>query len=371
MGQKKKLDHLVQDIFREASEGQLFIAKNTEYEWRYYSRFYSNIEGEDRTKNKSYPTVRIRNYDEFLAELDEYLKLARDFYEFDRGYQDIQEDHDFDKFLILTLFANADYGDLQDMTKFVQKRSQILKNKQELTFVDIGEFGKYFCQARTTKNQATLEAPYSFTPHIYDEERGEEYVLPSVTFGVTNNGVVVYAVQGRKNKQTNKVAKDMSRYFRKVNEGALMIGEEDDDSLGEFAGTNLRKDILNVSPFALVSLTMFFAQMKKQGERKIAAPALLPIRYIAGRHATFMRAKVMNVADVSPYIQKREDIQKNATDNFMHLFARYCFHFHDSEFDYDDMNQRLELEIREQQKTGKNILFEIDKMIEGQKEIQR
>ena len=100
MEQNHYLSNLIQEIFEEASKGQIFIAKNSEYEWRYYSRFYSNIEGHNTTSNKSYPTIVIRKYDEFVNELEQYLESARDFYEFDKDYHDFQEDRDFDKFLM-------------------------------------------------------------------------------------------------------------------------------------------------------------------------------------------------------------------------------------------------------------------------------
>ncbi|MBQ9790946.1 MAG: hypothetical protein IJW24_05105 [Clostridia bacterium] len=371
MRQKEYLSNLIQEIFEEASNGQIFIARNSEFEWRYYSRFYSNIEGSDKTKNKSYPTVRIRNYAEFVDELDEYLDLARDFYEFDKDYHEFQEDHDFDKFLILCLLANADFGDLQDITKFVSKRKKMLENHEELSVVDVGDFGKYFCQAKITKHQAALEAPFCFTPHFYDEERGEEYVLPSVTYGVIDGQVVIYAVQGRREKQTNKVSKDISRFLRKVNSGVDLPLGEDDDPENFFEGMNLRKDIKNVSPFALVSLTMFLSNMKSRGFSQVSAPALLPIRYLAERHAVLVRAKVKGIDDVSPLIQRREDIQKNATDNFMHLFARYCFHFDNSEFDYDDINHRMVLTTKEQKHVNGNILFEIDQRFRNSAEKEK
>lgn len=362
MKENESIKSMLEEILREAETGQIHIAKNTEYAWKYYSRFYSFVDGVDRTKNKGYPTLCIRNMDEFAREMAEYLELAREFYSFDREYHDLEEEYDFNKFLTLCLFASADYGDLDDMTKFVRKRKEFLIHAEKPVVMPTMNIGKYYGEASITKNQATLEAPFRFTPKFIDEEMGEEYILPSVLYGMTSNGVVIYAVQGQKNKQVNKVSKDVSRFLRKVNEGAGFHGNIEHRAQGEYEGMDLSEAVKNVSPFALVSLTMFLSLMKERGISHVSAPALLPVRYISERHATLMRAKVYGVEDASPYIQKREDIQKNATDNFMHLFARYCLHFDSSEFDFDDIAHRMELDVRQQEKSGKNILYDIDKI---------
>jgi len=156
----------------------------------------------------------------------------------------------------------------------------------------------------------------------------------------------VYALQGKKGKQSGKVSKDLDRYLRKVNK---------DVDMKEIEG--------NVSPSALVSLTMFVSYLKEQGVNSIIAPAFLPLRYSAEKNAVYYKGKVKEKTneEIKRDIDKRDLIQYNITDKFMHLFVRYCHHFDNSNYYFDEDNQRMIVSIEPQKSKTENIIYGFDK----------
>ena len=78
------------------------------------------------------------------------------------------------------------------------------------------------------------------------KEDGESFVLPNITFGQVEDKVVVYAVQGMKEKQYNTLSKKLDRHFRKLNKDVDM----EDEILSQ------------VSVNALVSVVCFMAYVQ-------------------------------------------------------------------------------------------------------------
>ena len=48
----------------------------------------------------------------------------------------------------------------------------------------------------------------------------------------------------------------------------------------------------------------------------------------------------------------------------MYALMRYCYHFSDSDFSYDDIRHKMKIRLKPQGKKEDNIIYELDELIE-------
>ena len=185
-----------------------------------------------------------------------------------------------------------------------------------------------------------MEAPYSFTPEFTDGEHS--FMLPSITFGLSTHADVayVYAVQNRSINQKNPLQKDLDRYFRKV--GKDVEGEE---------------ELMQVSPNALVSFTMFVSYLKEKGVTQIVAKDFLPARYFSAE-ATIKERYDDEVAQDK--LERLDRDQFNITNKFMYLLMRYNHHFPECQIDYDETLGLMNMKIVNSIEKKDHLLHEVD-----------
>ena len=158
-----------------------------------------------------------------LTRIEEYLLEARRFYKQDQQYFELN-DSSFDEKLIMDLFVNATNFDLDNIERFVKKRTEMLKEKSvQCETACLGEFLGNDIVVKISKNKSNLEGPYRFD--IIFKKDDEKFNLPRITFGRIKNQMYIYSLQGERKKQENKLAKRIDRYFRKANKGVDMEDE--------------------------------------------------------------------------------------------------------------------------------------------------
>lgn len=353
----ERLKNMFNELLGEAAQGCVNIGEG-DYAWKFYSQFYAVVEGKDNTKGKMHHTLMIPNLNEFITALSEYLDVARTFYKEDKWYYDIG-DEAFDKLLTLNLVINAGVYDFHDFISYMETRKKLLNHSEKVGSFEIGVYKDFYMTAKVEKLPCNLEAPYKFTPYMMDRFGGS-FVLPSVVYGVVDDTAYVYAVQGVQGKQTSKVAKDMDRYFRKFNKGV----EQD---VGEDA------DILNVSPNALASITLFNSYLKGKEIDKIVATEFMPVRYQSNKSSAYVKgnAKEMSKEEIRAMIDKHDMIQHNITEKFMYVLMRYCYHFNDSDFEYDDIRHKMKVKLEPQKSRTDNVIFELEDLVKGKAEEER
>ncbi|MBQ3158272.1 MAG: hypothetical protein IJB98_01115, partial [Clostridia bacterium] len=189
----ERLKNMIYQLADEAANGLVKIGEG-DFCWKFYSKFFTKIEGKDNTSGKMHHTLVINNLDEFVEKLEEYLDIARDFYKEDKWYYDVS-DEAFDKMLMLNLVVNAGVYDFHDFIPYMETRKKLLNLRENVGAFELGQYKDYFVTAAVEKLPCNLEAPYKFTTYIRDRDGGE-FVLPSVVYGTVGDVAYVYAIQG-------------------------------------------------------------------------------------------------------------------------------------------------------------------------------
>lgn len=335
----------IEKVLMQAEKGVVEIGEK-ENQGIYKVRFYANINGKKKENvDDRYLVVDIPDYNLFLNKVEKYLDKAMAFYKKDQEYFGLSE-RAYIQRLFLFLMMNVSVNDASNIYDYIDQRTKMLETPLEKESFALAEIS--YKKALSTqdvwvggsimKNRSSLEGPYKFSMMCINRY-GEQFNLPAVTFGIAGNTAYVYAVQNTKVKQDSLLAKELDRYFRKVGKG---VDQED--------------IISNVSPNALVALTMFNAYLKKNGVEKVVAKDFLPLRYMAS-----VDTKGKEEED----LEKIDRDQTNITDKFMYLFLRYGHHFPSSNATYDDVKGEMELSLCGEDEQGDNIIYQMHDAVFG------
>lgn len=342
---------VVEKIFNQAKKGVVTIGDDDRGHWTFYTRFYNNINNNNNSTNSAYPTIKITDYPLFLNETTQYLNTAKKFYSRDQDYFDFS-DESFPEKLFLDLIVNGTSTDFDNIIPYINNRTRMLETPISTGRFDLGTYGDLNLVGIITKRFSNLEGPYRFIPVFENPATQEEFRLPTVTFGVVDDRATIFAMQNEDTKQVNQLVKKLDRYFRKVNKD---VDPED--------------IIANVSPNAVVSLTMFIEYLKQNGITNITAPTLMPVRYNANLVAKLNRYK--NTKEKSTAVWEHDRNQFNITNKLSYLMLRYAHHFNNSKADFDDITQTMQLEVNPQTSRTDNVIHDIAAAVKYQRLQQR
>lgn len=342
-----RLKKIFEDIKKQAETGVIKIEARDGIKWRYYTRFYCDIEGVlNANPNNKYPIIEIPNYDIFIKLIDKYLKYAEIFYSSDQDYYDLSKD-EFDKKLVLNLIINATNFDFIKVYDYINKRTEMLKQDIGLGKFHLGEYQGCKIIGEILKNRSNIESPYSF--NIYFEKDKENFMMPSILYGMTDKDASIMGIQNfNKERVGGELAKKLDRYFRKINKGIDM------------------NDIIsNVSPNALVSFTIFISYLKSLGIKDISASAFRPVRYHASKISGYL--KYVESEKRKEFLQKHNHNQYNMTNKVLYMFLRYGHHFDNANVYYDDIMQKINLELTDKNPTeNDNIIYQLSSSINNE-----
>ena len=332
---------IVNKILNQTKNGKVTIG-DYKYPWVFHSKIFANIENNDNTTNSGYPVIKIQNYAKFLDLVTEYLTEAKRFYSRDEAYFDLEQNTDFEEKLFLDLIINATPADLQNILKYVETRTKMLKTELETGRNNVGTYNGFEVTEIVTKRFSNLESPYRYYPEFFDPETKTTFALPSITFGIVDGVAQVGAIQNENPNQTSPAAKKLDRHFRKVNKG---VDPED--------------IIYNISPNALVSFTMFITYLKNMGITKITTSPYQPSRYHTQKRGKYAHAKTPE--DIARISEEMDRNQFNATNKVLYTFLRYAYHFLDENDAYfEDDTQTMHLDVKNQTPNGSdNIIYDI------------
>lgn len=303
--------------------------------WSFNLEFQTQINDENEFVNKyNYinsdvdETLVINNikiFDELLVEYtmkmyelilnsDKLKKLENVYYNGNQKY--------IIDFIVSTLWTNATSEDFKNPINYIQNRINFLdKNLSEYDDVTYMENVDFFengsIKININLNNPILETPYSFEPSIVSLDEESKFELPSIFFGISNNICYIYAVQNNKEKDENLFNKKINRILYKVNKNIV------DDY--EF------ENIKDVSPSALVSLTLFFKVLKENNIYDIKVVDYLPLRYKAKEEANRKKLEYLNkklkddkkISETKTELEEEQiNIQYNVTNKFIRNFFR-------------------------------------------------
>ena len=339
---------IIEDIFSQARKGKVEIKTTDGGFWTFYTRFATQINGELSEVGKKCPTINIPDFNSFEKLVDDYLVLARDFYAEDQAYFDVDDD-EFSKKLFHDLMTNASNFDCCNIENFVKERMQMLASPALPKVVEMGQLQGKKLSMTVSKNHSNLEGPYRATFRFTDDN-GENFELPTITFGITDKTCHLFAVQNMNvPKGTNhgktekpKVQKDIDRYFRKLNNG---VDSED--------------IIANVSPNALASLTLFNSVIRQQGISELSSPIFMPLRYEGNKIAGCAKAK--SEEERQEFLQKHDRDQFNITNKLTYLYLRYAYHFPETDCVYDETREKMTISLVKSSVREENIIYGLDR----------
>lgn len=335
---KATTEKLINNILEQAELGQIELGDEALGKWKFYVQFSNSL----KPNSKNDIAIHIPNKNQFVENFKNYLQTASVFYKDDQNYFCLN-DEDFLQKLILDLFINATNCNINNFNKFIEERTEMLKNENALISKQvIGEYLGNNIIVDVQKNKSNLEAPYKFK--IAFEKENEKYYLPNITFGTINDKAFIYCIQGTKEKQTNKLSKQMDRQFRKANKNVDM----EDEILSQ------------VSVSALVALTIFLAYQKQNGIKSLSAYNFMPIRYNSNLIAGMLKSKTSE--EEQEFLEKHNKNQFNITNKFFNTIIRYAHHF-GLEYEYDDIYEKLDIDSLKPLINEDNIINEIDENI--------
>lgn len=336
---RNRVELLVRKIFNKAAgdEPVVLCDPNFEKEIRFYSKFFNKTHGVSNATTPDVPVLNIPDYDLFVGTLTNYIVEALSFHKNDHPGLDSRF---LCEKLIYDLFGNATMTDFSNIIPFIQKRTRLLQNKFEEGVFTLGSFKEFKILGAIGSNYSNMEAPYKFLA-AFDDEFGNRFKLPAITFGVDGDTVYVCAIQNTAPDQKNQAQNKLDRFFRKVN---LNVDEND--------------EISKISPNFLVVFTIFASYMRQIGKKEIIAPFYFPVRYDANQkhHMDY----ISSTPELENYLEKHDRDYYNAVNRFAYLFLRYNHHFDNCTAEYDELNSQIITKLEKSHPKDKNIIYDID-----------
>ena len=256
-------------------------------------------------------------------------------------------------FIVSTLWTNETEDDFKNPINYIQNRINFLDNNlseyDNVTYLEnIDFFENASVKININLNNPILETPYSFKPSIVSVDNESTFELPSIFFGISDNICYIYTIQGKKIDKTelNSYQKKIIRILYKVNKSV-----EDDY---EF------ENIKDVSPSALVSLTLFFKVLRENNIYDIRVVDYLPLRYKAKEEANrkkleYLKRKIKDEDKLAETKRKFEEEQINIQYNVTNKFIRNFFRLENQLQSLEITNYPGELDINMRIKLNNNI----------------
>lgn len=334
----KSTQKIVEEMLKEAKDAEVLYytplsAVSLDDPYVFRIEFNSRIGGQYKNLVGDKIAINILDMPLLIQKINNYLEVAKKHFADEKLYTNLTCSSKA-KRRIANLFLNASYDDLQNIYKYVDDRKERLKKTFKSECLTLGEYTDEklpHCLMVGDIDQlhSNMEACAKFTPSFIKCGGGIAH-LPSVLFENTDDTAYIYAVQNfhTKEKENSEFAKQMDRYLRKVNKNV------DPNSIEA-----------NVSPKAVVSLSMFIKFMHQKGITKFIAPDFLPLRYQTNVNLNLSYAKKENKEDLGEVVEELNQKQYNITNKFMHLFLRETLHFDNLDFQYDDVTQKAYMTI--------------------------
>ena len=338
-----KTEKIMNYLFTQAKHGRIEIGDSFYGPWIFYVRFLAQTSAHHftQTTDKT-PCLYIPNYRHFLEKMDQYLQLAKSFYKQDQAYFMLYG-VEFEKKLALDVLLNATNYDLSYIEQYLDTRIKMLQNPIPEQYYDFGNFLDCKVMAHIEKNPSNLEGPYQMIFHFHDQNH-EVFQLPTITFGVVDHTVYLYAVQNKSKIKDTHLAKVLDRYFRKLNKGVITPSIES-----------------NVSCNALASLILFLSFMEKQGITNVISPSFMPLRYQANKVSKLNRSQ--DKATQHQAMEKHNHDQYNITNKLMYLLERYQLHFPHSSIYFDENTDSMHMALDSFVENTDHVAYQLHEII--------
>lgn len=302
--------------------------------------------------NSEIPTLMINNYDEFNNYLVMYVTKQLEFLKnniFISPTSFLLEDEKNEniRYCLMNLFINATSYDFNNPIEYLKMRISFLDNEclydkfdSYKKVVDLSDIDCHI-ESCVFQQHPANETPYAFFSRIVKNDDEDSYLLPKIRYGIKDdNGektVCIYGIQGNKKKNVfTNFEKKINRYLFKINKGIekdqdyLDYQNEKDLGIASFYPEN----IIDITPNAVLALTIFLKTIKELGINKCKVIDFLPTRYygnLNGRIAAVNLLKgIYREEELTKKIAnvelKMDDIQHNITNKLIRTVNRVNYH---------------------------------------------
>ena len=162
-------------------------------------------------------------------------------------------------------------------------------------------------------------------------------MLPTISYGISDDICYIYAIQDYNKHESNTYHNKIKRKLYKLND---KIYEKETDEYKDYKnGSSLYypENISDVSPSAVLALSIFLNEIEKQGISKVEVIPYLPIRYdnkikvLAFKSIKYAKENNLNEEEKRKYylnlLKKQVYNQNNMTQKFIRTFYRVAYHF--------------------------------------------
>lgn len=274
------------------------------------------------------PTFSINNKEKFYNKIKEYVEIYRstDCY--------FEENEEYIKGIIACLFANMSISDFHDPEKYVKRmidfrKNRFLENKSTSYIESLEGFIEIKIQ------NAANETPFCFQAKIVDEEN--QYLLPTINYGIAEDTCYIYAIQDYNKHEKHPYHNKITRKLYKLNKNVFETETKEYKDYKEGKKEYYPENISDVSPGALLVLTVFLNEIEKGGINKVQIVPYLPVRYENKMQVlafkTLKKAKEENFKEEETrkyyleLVNNQRKIQSNITEKFIRTVRRVAYHF--------------------------------------------
>ena len=326
---------LLLEIINEAKDGKVIIDSET---WPICFNTLLKIDDNYKSfiNDNQNPVLFLENPQEFFELLKKYIDLE---ITINRRHAPFISDsfRNHQKLLIAYLFVNATTDDFLNPCTMLKNKIACLKQNPLNNFkckyiLDI--LPNSSLELNSVIDSIYMETPYKFDVKITNDN--ESYYLPSISYAIYNNTCHIYSVLNPKQEINTSYQKKIKRLLYKVNESAP-------------------EDVLNVSPSAVLSLSIFLKVLQLHNIKKVKVISYLPLRYLS-------RDLLAN--NRTDLIERNDFIQTNATNKLINTFNRLQYHdiIDITSYPYE-LDESLHLNIKDSSKNNNLLLSNINKKI--------
>jgi len=327
------MKELLLEIIKEAQRGQVII-DNEFWPICFNTILKDNNQYQSYIQNDQFPILLLENIDEFLDDLEEYLQLELSLNRrHSKFYSD--KERNLKKFLISYLFVNSTTEEFYNPNQMIKRKINFLKDKTLDNLSEIIPLENIpNSEIRITNKQDSvyMETPKKVELSITNNI--DTYLLPSISYAIENNTCYIYSILNPRQEISTPYCKKIKRLLYKIN-------------------SSTPEEYLNVSPSAVLSLSMFLKILKKYNIKKIKVLPYLPLRYLS-------REKLAKDNEILH--ERNDNIQTNATNKFIDTFLRLNYH---EEIDIEsypyELDEYLNIKIKENSIVNNQFLEQINK----------
>lgn len=314
------VDKLIDDVIRELQIG--VVKTNVSH----YLKINLNTSFHFETN----PTLQIKDKELFYNNIKEYISLFTD----NITFQISDEKELLVKKQIAYLFANMSINDFTNPEQYVRRvidfnKNRVLKSKV-LGYSDILESN---VEIKIRKYQ--VETPYCFESML---SNGDDYYdLPTISYGISNDICYIYAIQDYNKHEKNPYYNKIKRKLYKLNSNVLESETEEYKDYKSGESEYYPENISDVSPSAILALTLFLNELEKNGINKIKVIPYLPVRFDNKTrclaYKTLKEAKQNNLSNEEKrklyleLVNQQMLCQSNMTEKLIRNFYRLAHHF--------------------------------------------